>query len=66
MIEKGSVTGPGANDFYKQLAAASGAAPRWNFHKYLIAPDGKTVHSFDTRVEPDSREIMSRLQPMLK
>jgi glutathione peroxidase len=66
MIEKGSVTGPGANAFYKQLAAAAGTAPRWNFHKYLIAPDGRTVYSFDTRVEPDAREIMSKLQPMLK
>ena len=66
MIEKGSVTGSGANDFFKQLAAATGSAPQWNFHKYLIAPDGKTVYSFGTRVEPDSREIMSRLQPMLK
>ena len=66
MIEKGSVTGPGANDFYRQLAAAAGAAPRWNFHKYLIAPDGRTVHSFDSRVEPDARDIMGRLMPMLK
>jgi glutathione peroxidase len=66
MIEKGAVTGAGANDFFKQLAAATGSAPQWNFHKYLIAPDGKTVYSFGTRVEPDSREIMSRLQPMLK
>ena len=66
MIEKGSVSGPGANAFFKQLAAASGTAPKWNFHKYLIAPDGKTVHSFGTRVEPDSQEVMSRLLPMLK
>jgi glutathione peroxidase len=66
MIEKGSVTGAGANLFFKQLAAATGSAPQWNFHKYLIAPDGKTVYSFGTQVEPDSREIMSRLQPMLK
>jgi glutathione peroxidase len=66
MIEKGAVTGPGANDFYKRLAASAGTAPRWNFHKYLIAPDGKTVHSFDTRVEPDAREIMGKLLPMLK
>jgi glutathione peroxidase len=66
MIEKGSVSGPGANAFFKQLAAASGTAPQWNFHKYLIAPDGKTVHSFGTRIEPDSREVMGRLLPMLK
>ena len=66
MIEKGSVTGPGANPFYRQLAAAAGEAPQWNFHKYLIAPDGKTVYSFRTQVEPDGRDIMSKLTPMLK
>jgi glutathione peroxidase len=66
MIGKGSVSGAGANAFYKQLAAAAGAAPRWNFHKYLIAPDGRTVYSFDSRVEPDAREVMGRLLPMLK
>ena len=66
MIEKGAVKGAAANPFYKQLAAASGQAPQWNFHKYLIAPDGRTVYSFATQVEPDSREIMSKLAPMLK
>jgi len=66
MIEKGSVKGSGANEFYKQLAAAAGEPPQWNFHKYLIAPDGKTVYSFRSQVEPDSREIMSKLTPMLK
>ena len=66
MIAKGSVTGARANDFYKQLAAASGEAPRWNFHKYLIASDGRTVYSFRSEVEPDGREIMAKLAPMLK
>ena len=65
MLEQGSVTGPRANAFFKRLAAAAGAAPQWNFHKYLIAPDGRTVHSFGSTVEPDSREIMGRLTPML-
>ncbi|MBI2296292.1 MAG: glutathione peroxidase [Betaproteobacteria bacterium] len=66
MIEKGSVTGQGANPFFRQLAATTGEAPRWNFHKYLIAPDGKTVYSFRTQVEPDSREIIGKLLPMLR
>ena len=65
MLEQGSVTGPRANAFFKRLATAAGAAPQWNFHKYLIAPDGKTVHSFSSAVEPDSREIVGRLTPML-
>lgn len=66
MVEQGSVSGPRANAFFKQLAAAAGAAPQWNFHKYLIAPDGRTVHSFGSQIEPDSREFMGRLLPMLK
>jgi len=63
MIEKSSVRGDRASPLYRQLAVATGEAPRWNFHKYLIAPDGKTVYSFGTRVEP---EVMERLLPMLK
>jgi glutathione peroxidase len=66
MIEKSSVTGTAADPFFRQLRAVTGEAPQWNFHKYLIAPDGKTVYSFRSQVEPDSREIMSRLAPMLR
>ena len=66
MAEKTSVSGDDANPLFRQLAAATGEAPRWNFHKYLIAPDGKTVHSFQTAVEPDSKALMSKLQPMLQ
>ena len=66
MVEKASVTGADAMPFYRQLRAATGQAPQWNFHKYLIAPDGKTVLSFATAVEPDSRELLGKLAPMLK
>lgn len=66
MVEKTSVVGDSANPFYRQLAAITQENPRWNFHKYLIAPDGKTVYSFGTAVEPDAAAVMSRLQPMLK
>jgi len=66
MVEKTAVTGAAADPFFRQLRAVTGEAPQWNFHKYLIAPDGKTVYSFRSQVEPDSREIMSRLAPMLR
>ena len=36
MFEKTDVAGSRANPFYALLAQRSGAAPRWNFHKYLI------------------------------
>ena len=66
MIEKSSVTGAAADPLFKQLREATGEQPKWNFHKYLIAPGGRQVYSFGTRVEPDGPEIMSKLTPLLK
>ncbi|MBA4382489.1 MAG: glutathione peroxidase [Sideroxydans sp.] len=66
MSEPSSVSGKNANSFFKALAKSTGEAPSWNFHKYLIETDGKTVHSFATSVEPDSPEIMDKIQAMLK
>ena len=66
MISKGSVAGDNATPFYKQLRAATGQSPQWNFHKYLIMPGGEQVYSFATRVEPDSPEIMGKITPNLR
>ena len=68
MTAKVNTIGGDAHPFYKWVVAELGedAAPRWNFHKYLIAPGGKAVYSFRSAVEPDGREILSRLTPMLK
>lgn len=66
MMEASHVVGTEANPFFKSLATASGAAPKWNFQKYLIAPDGKTVYAFSTPTEPDADTIMSKLKTMLK
>lgn len=41
---------------YQKLIAATGKTPSWNFHKYLITPDGK-VQSFESRVEPLSTAV---------
>ena len=61
MIEKSSVIGIAADPLFKQLSAATGQAPRWNFHKYVITPGASQVYSFNTRVEPDAPEIMEKL-----
>ena len=61
MIEKSSVIGIAADPLFKQLSAATGQAPRWNFHKYVITPGAAQVYSFNTRVEPDAPEIMNKL-----
>lgn len=66
MMEKSHVRGDEANALFRALAAATGTSPRWNFHKYLIAPDGRTVHSFGTMTRPDSDAVMDVLRPMLR
>jgi len=66
MMELSSVKGAAANPLFRQLAKATGEEPGWNFHKYLIAPGGKSVYSFSTRTEPDAGAIVGKLESMLK
>jgi len=53
------------NPLYADLARATGAAPRWNFHKYLIDRSGKQVLSFDTRIAPSDPKLVAALETML-
>lgn len=62
MIEKTAVIGAQTNPVHEALFKATGERPKWNFHKYLIAPDGKTVVSFASKVAPDSRQIQSEIE----
>ena len=66
MFAKTVVKGAGRNAFYEQLARATGAAPRWNFHKYLVARDAKTVRSFASEVEPGSAPLTQAIEAALK
>lgn len=66
MVSKGSVIGANANPFYKQLAAAAGQEPQWNFHKYVISPGGKSVQSFSSTTQPDDSAIVKLITPNLK
>lgn len=66
MLDKTAVSGPKRNAFYAQLFQATKAAPQWNFHKYLIARDGKTVRSFASEVEPDSKALVSAIEAALQ
>ena len=59
------VRGPQAIPLFRWLAARGGGEPRWNFHKYLVARDGRAVRSFATRVEPESAEMLTALEAAL-
>jgi glutathione peroxidase len=62
MIEKTAVIGTETNPIHEALFKATGERPKWNFHKYLIAPDGKTVISFASKVAPDSPPIVTEIE----
>src|SRR5712664_1119173 len=53
------------NPLYIDLAKATGAVPRWNFHKYLIDRGGRQVLSFETQVEPTDPRLVSSIEKFL-
>ncbi|WP_339828439.1 glutathione peroxidase [uncultured Arenimonas sp.] len=65
MFEKVQVRGSGATPLYRDLAAATGEAPGWNFHKYLIDREGKVVASFGSRTTPDDPKLVAEIEKQL-
>lgn len=65
MFEKVSVRGTDATPLYRELAAATGESPAWNFHKYLVDRSGNVVASFGSRTAPDDAALVARLEELL-
>ena len=66
MFEKVAVTGDKATPLYASLAKATGTAPGWNFHKYLIGRDGRVVANFPSKVSPDDPAVVAAIERELK
>jgi len=65
MFEKVVVRGSDATPLYRDLAAATGEQPGWNFHKYLVDRSGKVIASFGSRVKPDAPELVAAVEKAL-
>jgi glutathione peroxidase len=67
MTGKQKVIGPDAHALYRWIAAEAGegAAPKWNFHKYLIGKDGGLKGAWPSRVSPTSAEITGAIDAEL-
>jgi glutathione peroxidase len=50
---------------YADLKQITGEAPRWNFHKYVVARDGKAVLSFGSTTSPDSAVFIGAIEKLL-
>jgi glutathione peroxidase len=47
------------------LSQQTGEQPGWNFNKYLVSADGKTVKHFASKVRPISDEMRSEVDRVL-
>ena len=61
----GASAGASVSPLYADLKQLTGAAPQWNFHKYVIARDGRTVSSFGSEVEPSAAAFTQKLEQLL-
>jgi glutathione peroxidase len=70
MTDKVEVNGPGAHPVYQRLTetpdSAGQAGPiRWNFEKFLLAPNGDVVARFSPQMEPDAPELRAAVEGLL-
>jgi glutathione peroxidase len=67
LAEKQKVIGGAAHPLYRWIAAelGEGAAPKWNFHKYLIGPKGELAGAWPSKVAPKSAEIQKAIDAAL-
>jgi glutathione peroxidase len=67
MTAKQKVIGASAHPLYRWIASelGEGAAPKWNFHKYLIGRDGALLEAWPSRVGPTSKEVIDAVEKAL-
>jgi glutathione peroxidase len=65
MFSKTVVVGTGRSPLYAALAKASGEAPQWNFHKYLVDRQGRVAGSFASSVKPDDKRLLAAIERAL-
>lgn len=70
MMEKIEVNGPGRHPIYKDLTAVADGSGhtgdiRWNFEKFVISADGKTVTRFSPKTTPDDPAVIAAVEAAL-
>ncbi|MET9863557.1 glutathione peroxidase [Streptomyces smyrnaeus] len=70
LTEKIDVNGEHRHPLYAALVTTPDAEGhsgdvRWNFEKFLVAPDGSVAARFDPRTEPDAPEVTAAVEAVL-
>lgn len=64
MLATSEVRGSEANSVFQHLNAKSDS-PSWNFYKYLVSADGKTVQRFSSRTKPNDPKLLKAIDSAL-
>ena len=66
--EKTDVIGSNAHPFYKWAKSdyGIGAIPKWNFHKIIIARNGKISDTFASFTKPSSKKFLNAIEKEIK
>ena len=68
MFDKIEVNGPNRHPLYVALAGKDSPYPgdiKWNFTKFLISRNGTILKRFDSKVTPDSPEVITAIEAAL-
>lgn len=67
LTSKVAVKGSTAHPFFAWARRSLGdeAAPRWNFHKYLVGVDGRLIGAFPSKVAPNAPELIKAIEAAL-
>ena len=65
MFAKSPVSGSAPNPLHAQLIKATGKEPKWNFTKYLIDRNGKVIEHYPSKVTPEDKALVSRIEQAL-
>lgn len=64
MLATSAVRGSDANPIFKYLNEVT-SSPNWNFYKYLVSADRKTVQRFNSKTKPQSQTLRDAIEAEL-
>jgi len=70
LMEKIDVNGAGRHPIYKELTQVADSSGhtgdiRWNFEKFVVSADGKTVTRFAPQTKPDDPTVVAAIEAAL-
>lgn len=66
MFEPTHVTGDDIDPLFRSLTSKTGTEVKWNFYKYLMSKDGKTLKGYSSYTKPTDAEFIQDIELALK